>query len=152
MRVNAKDIASGAFFIVTGLAYLWMAWTELAIGSAVEMGPGYFPVILSSVLMLFGAIIGLRGFRIKQDTEFGAFPWRAVIMLTLATLVFAALFDRLGMLPGIFVLAFLAALASPTMVLWKAAVTSALIAAFCTLVFGYGIGLPVPLVGPMFRF
>jgi hypothetical protein len=116
------------------------------------MGPGYFPVILSSVLVLFGAIIGFRGLRTEQGTEFGGFPWRAVIMLTVATVVFAAFFDRLGMLPGIFVLAFLAALASPTIALWKAVVTSAFIAAFCTLVFGYGIGLPVPLVGPLFRF
>jgi hypothetical protein len=152
MRVNTKDLASGAFFVAIGIAYLWMAWTQLSMGTAVDMGPGYFPIVLSSILVLFGAAIAIRGLRTARDGDFGCFPWRAVGMLTLATVVFAAFFERLGMLPGVFVLAFLAALASPTIAAWKAALTSACLAVFCTLVFGYGIGLPVPLVGPLFRF
>jgi hypothetical protein len=152
MRMNAKDIASGAFFALVGLAYLWMAVTGLPIGSALEMGPGYFPIILSGILVLFGVAIAYRGFMIEQETKFGSIPWRAVIMLSLATLVFAAFFDDLGLFPGVFVLAFLAALSSPQNSVLKATIDSLFIAAFCTGVFGYGIGLPIPLIGPLFFF
>jgi hypothetical protein len=152
MRVSAKDIASGAFFAIVGLAYMWMAWTGLPIGSALEMGPGYFPIVLSGLLVLFGLFIAFRGFLTSQETAFGRAPWRAVVMLSVATLVFAAFFEDLGLLPGVFVLSFLAAMSSPQNSVRKAAVTSLSIAVFCTAVFGYGIALPIPIIGPLFNF
>jgi Tripartite tricarboxylate transporter TctB family len=152
MQINAKDIASGMLFIIVGLAYFWMAWTGLPIGSALEMGPGYFPVVLSAILVIFGMVIAFRGFHTAQETAFGRVPWRAVVMLSMATFVFAAFFDDLGLLPGVFVLCLLAALSSSRNTIFKAVVTSLCIAIFCTVVFGYGIGLPVPVVGPLFKF
>src|SRR5690349_704334 len=99
MRVNAKDIASGLFFLIVGGSYFWMAWTGLSVGSALHMGPGYFPIILSTILMFFGLFIAVRGYLTMPDTDFGEMPWRAVIMLSIATLVFAVAFNPLGLLP-----------------------------------------------------
>jgi hypothetical protein len=152
MQVNAKDIASGALFMAVSAAYFWMAWVGLPIGTALGMGPGYFPIVLSSILMIFGAVIMFRGFRTVQETEFGRVPWRAVIMLSLATLVFAAFFDDLGLLPGVFVLCVLSALASPQNKPIGTVISSLAIAIFCSIVFGYGIGLPIPVIGPLFNF
>jgi len=152
MQVNTKDIASGALFMAVGAAYFWMAWVGLPIGTALAMGPGYFPVVLSAILMIFGAVIMFRGFRTVQETEFGRVPWRAVIMLSLATLVFAAFFDDLGLLPGVFVLCVLSALASPQNKPVGTVISSLAIAIFCSIVFGYGIGLPIPVIGPLFNF
>jgi hypothetical protein len=152
MQANTKDIASGALFVLVGLAYFWMAWRGLPIGTALEMGPGYFPVVLSAILMMFGAAIMFRGFRTSRESDFGRVPWRAVAMLSASTLVFAAFFDDLGLLPGVFFLSLFAALASPQNTPIKAVAVSAAIAVFCTAVFGYGIGLPIPIVGPLFGF
>ena len=152
MQVNAKDIASGTILIIVGLAYFWMAWTGLPIGSALEMGPGYFPVILSSILVILGTIIAIRAFLTAQQTEFGRVPWRGVIMLSMGTLVFAALFEGLGLLPGVFVLSLLSSLStSQTTPFWAVAI-SLFLSIFCTIVFGYGIGLPIPIIGPFFNF
>jgi len=138
--------------VLIGLAYMWMAWADLPIGNTLEMGPGYFPMVLSGILVIFGVAIGVRGFVNAHGTEFGRVPWRAVVMMSLATLVFAAFFDRLGLLPGVFVLSFLTALSSSRNSILGAAITSLCIAVFCSAVFGYGIGLPVPIIGPLFGF
>jgi len=152
MRIDAKSVASGILFVLMGLAYFWMAWSKLPIGSAMDMGPGYFPIVLSGGLVVFGSWIALLGIRSSPDSEFGVVPWRAIIMLTLATLVFAAFFDDLGLFPGIFVLTLLASLASSENTLIGGVLLSLFMAVFCTAVFGYGIGLPIPVVGPLFNF
>lgn len=152
MQINAKDVASGSFFTAVGLAYFVFTWVGLPIGSALDMGPGYFPIVLSSILMMFGVVIAFRGFRSTGGTEFGRVPWRAVFMLSIATLLFAMFFDNLGLLPGVFMLCVLSALASSKNSILKAVIVSAVISVFCTAVFGYGIGLPVPIIGPLFNF
>ena len=63
MRIDAKSVASGILFILMGLAYFWMAWSKLPIGSAMDMGPGYFPIVLSGGLVVFGSSIALLGIR-----------------------------------------------------------------------------------------
>ena len=68
-------------------------------------------------------------------------------MLSLSTVVFAAFLQVLGMLPGVFVTALLACLASNQIKLLPALAISLGIAVFCVLVFSYGIRLPVPVFG-----
>lgn len=150
MQVNQKELASGAVFIAVGLFYGSITVRTLVIGSALDIGPGYFPFILSGVLIVLGAVIAVRGFWVGHQTPFGVVPWRGIIMLSLATIVFAAFFDDLGMLPGVFVTTLLATLASSQIHFLRATFTSLCIAFFCTAVFGYGVHLPVPIIGPAF--
>jgi hypothetical protein len=152
LQANRKDIASGGFFAAVGLLYGSIAWRSLDIGTALEMGPGYFPLILSGFLIALGAVIAIRGLSTGQQSAFGIVPWRGIILLSLATIVFAAFFDDLGMFPGVLATAFLAALSSPQIPVVRAMVTAFCIAVFCTVVFSYGIHLPVPVIGPLFGF
>ncbi len=152
MRANGKDLGAGAFFVFIGVVYGSIAWFGLRVGSALNMGPGYFPIALSGMLIVLGLWIAGRGF---IDTEgqvsFGVVPWRGVIMLSLATIIFAAFVEGLGLLPGVFVTTFVATLANPKAKPLQAAVTSLCIALFCTAVFGYGIRLPIPVIGEWLR-
>ena len=50
---SEKDFASGVLFIVTGAAFAWNCATGHSVGSAAQMGPGYFPLVLSLVLVQF---------------------------------------------------------------------------------------------------
>jgi hypothetical protein len=145
-------MASGAFFAAVGLLYGSIAWQTLDVGSALEMGPGYFPIILSGLLIALGVAIAVRGLSSEQQSRFGVVPWRGVILLSLATITFAAFFDDLGMLPGVFITTFLAALSSPKIRILRAVMISFCIAVFCTAVFSYGIQLPVPVIGPIIGF
>lgn len=149
MTANCKDLAAGVIFILVGVVYGSIAWFGLTIGEALNMGPGYFPIVLSGMLVALGLAIMGRSFVDTVGREpFGVVPWRGVVMLSLATILFAAFVEELGLLPGVFLTAFLATLANPKVRIVNALVASAGIAIFCTAVFGYGIRLPIPIIGP----
>lgn len=150
MLSNPKDGAAGLFFIAVGLLYGGMAWFALPIGSALRMGPGYFPMVLSGLLILLGGTIVVRSFVDVQEIPFGVVPWRSLALLSLATVVFATFIEDLGMIPGVFITTAIAALAGPRIGLWRILLVSAGIAVFCTLVFIYAVRIPIPVIGPFF--
>jgi hypothetical protein len=74
---NAKDFWAGLMFFAIGLAFVIIAagspefldklfGTKLIpgyqMGSAVRMGPAYFPVLLGALLALLGAVVLIRSF------------------------------------------------------------------------------------------
>lgn len=147
---NTKDGASGLFFIAAGALYGGMAWFSLPIGSALRMGPGYFPIVLAALLILLGGVIVVRAFFGEAGTPFGVVPWRSLTLILLATVIFAAFIEDLGMIPGVFVTTLIATLASPQVTLRRALLASVGITAFCTIVFSYAVRLPIPVIGPVF--
>lgn len=152
MVMNRKDVASGAFFVIVGLFYGFTAWNTLPVGQTLNMGPGYFPMVLSALLVMLGLAVVVRGFVTRAASAFGAVPWRGLLFLTLATLFFATFFRQVGMLPSVFISAFLASLSSPQIKPLTAAFISLCIALFCVLVFSYGLDLPAPIFGTWLRF
>jgi putative tricarboxylic transport membrane protein len=152
MDVNRKDLATGAIFIAFAAGYGTMSLTTMPVGTATQMGPGFFPSMLAGCLALLGLGVVIRAFFVASTEPFGAMPWRVLGMLSLATILFAAFVDDLGMLPGTFVTSFVACLASSKIKLWQAGVISLCIAAFCSLVFSVGLGVPLPIFGSLFRF
>ncbi len=150
MNLGRKDLGSGAFFIGAGAGYLIYALKTLPIGQALNMGPGYFPVILSGLLIFFGAILVIRSFVLRSSSLLGAIPWRAGVMLIVAIAFFATFLDQIGMLPAVFMTSLLAGFASRKIKVVNALIVSSGIAAFCVLVFNYGIGLPVRVFGSWF--
>jgi hypothetical protein len=151
-KINRKDLGAGALFIAVGSLYGGIALQSLPMNSAREMGPGYMPVILASIVVLIGLAVVARSFFLAQETPFGKVAWRPVIMLSLATIVFAGFLDALGLLPAVFVTAFIACLSTSQITYRLAALISLGLAVFCTLIFGYGVGLPIPLLGSWFGY
>ncbi|AXV17890.1 hypothetical protein CYG48_19055 (plasmid) [Neorhizobium sp. SOG26] len=150
MLINKKDGAAGLFFVAVGLLYGGIAWSTLPFGSALRMGPGYFPIVLSGILVVLGAVIFGRSFFSGPGMPFGIVPWRGLLMILLATVIFAAFIDDLGMIPGLFVTTLVATLARPQTTIGRALGASIGITAFCTLVFSFAVRLPIPVVGPVF--
>lgn len=151
MIINRKDVAAGGFFVGVGVLYGGIAWRWLPVGHALNMGPGYFPIVLSTLLTVLGATTLLRGFSNGSGSPFGIVPWRALVMLSLATVVFAAFIRQLGLLPAVFASSMLASMSSPQIKVSTAGLASLLIALFSTAVFIYGINLPIPIFGSWFR-
>lgn len=147
MRVNPKDLAAGAVFVVIGLAFAVNAWINLRIGRAHEMGPGYFPVVLGSILVMFGVAIALSAVGRSAET-IGRASWRGVVLVTGAIVFFAATVRGLGLAPALGGATAMAALASGRMSLAASLLLSATLTAFCVVLFLYALQLPYPAIGP----
>lgn len=148
--MNRKDIAAGAFFVSAGAGYGGMALATLSIGNATSMGGGYFPIMLGLTLVSLGIIIGVRGCYVAGQSPFGNIPWRGIILLSVATILFATFLDELGLLPSVFVLTLISSFANSKVEPFQAVAVSLCIALFCTAIFSYGVRLPIPVIGPLF--
>jgi hypothetical protein len=73
---NGKDFWAGMMFVGFGLAFMIVA-QDYSMGTAVRMGPAYFPVVLGGILAVLGAVILFNGFVSKQEHPWRAFPFRA---------------------------------------------------------------------------
>jgi hypothetical protein len=148
MKLNRKDFVSGVFLVAVGLFYLLYAVATLTIGRALSMGPGYFPVLLSSLTILIGLVITGRSLVAGRTGRVSIAPARAIIFVSLSVIAFAALLERLGLFPVVLLCVSLACLADPEARWSTIAGTSAAISALCTIVFRLGLKLPVPAFGP----
>jgi putative tricarboxylic transport membrane protein len=70
-KVLTVDRLSGAVLILLGLYVVWER-RVLPLGTAQHPGPGYFPLFLALLLILFGAILILRG---KTSPAFRTVSW-----------------------------------------------------------------------------
>jgi hypothetical protein len=148
---SLKDILSGLIFIGIGLAF-GIAASGYEIGTALSMGPGYFPLVLASFLVLLGLIIAVKGMFAPEDMgAIGGASWRALLLVLPAIVFFGATVRGLGLVPTLFLTVFITALAARSASLVTAAILAAGMTIFCVLIFSYGLGVPVPLLGPWVR-
>lgn len=147
--LNLKDILAGAIFILFGGIFLIAATTTLEIGTAFRMGPGYFPILLSGILVAFGLAIVVRGLR-GGSGPLGTIAWRSLILITLAVIVLGSGMRPLGLVPALWLSLVLACFASRKTTLPLSIAVSTAVTAFCALVFVYALGLPIPLLGSWF--
>jgi hypothetical protein len=150
MPFHVKDLTTGLTFICIGLFYGYMSF-GLPIGVAHEMGPGYVPLVLSSVLAAIGLAVCIRGMLASGATRFGRVPWRAIFFLSAAVALFASLLDRLGLLPAVFLTSLVASMASRDVRIGRALSVSSGLAVVSTLIFSRGVRLPVPVFGNWFN-
>jgi len=66
---NEKDFWAGLMFMGFGLAAVIIAGLNYQMGTAVRMGPAYFPTVLGGLLAVLGFIVFLRAFFSKLPPE-----------------------------------------------------------------------------------
>lgn len=143
---NPKDVLSGLLFIALGLLFAWQT-QDLPMGTAVRMGPGYFPLLLSGLLGLLGLIVLINGLRFPGEMPSGI-AWRAVVIVTGAVVFFGFAVRPLGFLPALGITVFVVSTAS-RLFSFKTALTSTVVMViFAWAVFIKGLGLPIPILGP----
>jgi uncharacterized membrane protein len=147
VTVNRNDLAAGAIFTALGLAFGAEAILSLPIGSALRMGPGYFPLVLSGLLVVAGAAIALRSIGQAPPAE-RPFPWRGLAVLLPAPIVFGATIRGLGLIGATALVVVISAFASRRVSPMLAVLLAVCLTAFCVAIFHYGLGLPIRLFGP----
>ncbi len=72
---NGKDFWAGLMFMGIGLGFILVS-RNYAMGTAVRMGPSYFPTVLGGIQMVLGAMIFFRAFVSKIHHTVAVFPFR----------------------------------------------------------------------------
>jgi putative tricarboxylic transport membrane protein len=147
---NNRDFFAGLLYILTGAVGMWIA-RDYPFGSALRMGPGYFPSVLGGMMIAFGVAVLLMGMKNNEKIK-GNWSFRALIVLPLSTVVFGVLMETAGFIPAIMVLIPFAALAGREFN-WKEVVPLSIgLTVLCTAGFIYGLGLPYPLIKGMWGY
>jgi len=141
--VNNKDFWAGATFFITGAVAMVIAW-DYRFGTTLRMGPGYFPIILGGIMIVFGLIIMSKGLRRSEKIK-GSWSIRALIMLPLSLVLFGVLMRHAGFLPALVVLIFGSAAAGREFKFLEVLPLTGLLILLSWFVFVWGMGLPYPL-------
>jgi hypothetical protein len=96
---SQKDFFAGLMFTAVGVAFAWGAATY-NVGTGARMGPGYFPLMLGTLMALIGLVIMFKGLTVRtvDGEKIGKWAWKQIIYILGANLVFGVL---LGGLPSI---------------------------------------------------
>ncbi|MDA8124958.1 MAG: tripartite tricarboxylate transporter TctB family protein [Deltaproteobacteria bacterium] len=143
LRSN-KDFWAGLMFFATGAGAIFIA-RHYPFGSALSMGPGYFPMVLSGILIVFGLIIMLRGMRKSAKIQ-GNWSLRAMIILPLSIVLFGFLMELAGFLPALVSLVFLSAASGREFKFVEVLLLSLFLAVLSGAMFIWGLGLPYSLI------
>lgn len=139
-----KDVWAGLLLVATGGSAVFIA-RDYTFGTALRMGPGYFPIVLGVLLILFGLYFLGAGLMHNEKIE-GAWPLRALVIVPLSLVLFGLLVESTGFVPAMMVLVFGSALASTEFRLVEVLLFSVFLTALCVAVFIWGLGLPYPLI------
>jgi hypothetical protein len=141
---NNRDFWAGVVYITLGVVGMWIA-RDYPFGSALRMGPGYFPTVLGGIMIAFGIMVLLMGIKNNEKMK-GTWSLRALIVLPLATAVFGFVMEEWGFIPAMVLLVPMSA-ASGNEFKWGEIILLTIgLTIICTGVFIYGLGLPYPLV------
>ena len=140
-----KDFLAGLMFIGIGGTAMIIA-RDYPFGSALRMGPGYFPTVLGGILLVFGLWVLIQGL-LKQEPVRRTWSVRALIILPLTALVFGYMMEHAGFIPALLVLSVMAATASPQFRFLEQSMLAIGLTVLSVALFIYGLGLPYPLFG-----
>ncbi|MDQ3554549.1 MAG: tripartite tricarboxylate transporter TctB family protein [Chloroflexota bacterium] len=147
MQRAIRDVLAGLIFVAFGAAFAITA-TSYDLGTALRMGPGYFPLLVGGLTAFFGVLIIAKGLLVGESGEIGEIPWRAIALVVGAVLFFGFTVRGLGLVPAVFVTALMSSFASRKTTLMSGPLIAAGLAIVCVLVFVVALRLRVPLFGP----
>jgi hypothetical protein len=145
MKIKSpKDFWAGLMFIGIGLFFVFWAMTHYQMGSAVRMGPAYFPVLLGGLLAVLGLLVLIEAFAI-EGPPVPAFGYRPLILISVACVAYGYLMKPLGLILATAALVFIAALGGHEFKWKEVTILYVILIVFSVLVFVKGLTLPFPL-------
>ena len=141
---NNRDFFAGLLYMLTGALAIFMA-LDYPFGSALRMGPGYFPRVLGGIMIAFGIAVMLMGIKNNEKIK-GFWSIRALIVLPISAVVFGILMEHAGFIPALAVLIPVAA-ASGKEFKWLEIVPLTIgLIIISLVVFIWGLGLPYMMI------
>jgi hypothetical protein len=162
---SERDFWSGMMFVAVGVIFaigatnysmgppcpandpcaasLWARMSQLS----AHPGAGYFPLGLSVLLALLGAIVLFKSLTIESEggDPIGKFAWRPLIIIIFAIALFGVMLEPLGMALTVPVLIFISSLAGDEFH-WKGVLVNAIVLTVSSwAIFIWGLKLTIPL-------
>jgi hypothetical protein len=145
MRIrNSTDFWTGLLFGGFGLFAAVYAATHYKLGTAVRMGPGYFPTWVGGLVAILGLIVLLRSLQL-DGPRLPRVRVRPILFVLGGSLAFGYVLKPLGLVIATILLVAISALGGQEFRWREVLLLAAGLAAFAVGVFVYGLGLPFPL-------
>jgi len=146
MMRNAKDFWTGLIYIFFGSSAILIA-RDYDMGTAIKMGPAYFPTVLGGLLVAIGVISVIRSFVIPGP-PIGAFAFKGLVLVTVSVVAFGFVVRGLGLAIALPSLIIVSAYGSSRFRWRPTLLIAAGLTIFCVIVFLKGLGIPLPIIGP----
>lgn len=147
MKIKSqRDFFSGLMFIVVGVIFAVGA-TNYSMGSSAKPGAGYFPLMLSVIMAILGAIVLFKSLTIETEggDPVGDIAWRPLLVIVASITVFGLALPRLGMFVTIPLLIIMVSFAGDEFS-WKGVIaTSVMLTIGSWVIFIWGLNLTIPL-------
>jgi hypothetical protein len=141
----SKDLLAGLLFVLIGGLFLYDA-TNYSYGTVRRMGPGWFPVAVSCLLIAVGAIIAAKSF-IGERHHLPRFSWGILANILIALIAFASLLRPAGVSSAVFALVMVSSFAYRPVKIPQMIAVALGLGVFCALVFKQFLGLPITIFG-----
>lgn len=145
---NPKDFWAGIIYVVIGAGAFVMA-QDYQMGTAIKMGPGYFPAALGGLLVLIGLVSLIRSL-VRPGEPVSGFAVKGLLLVVGGTFLSGYLMRHAGLVVALPLLILITALASIKFRWTSALALAAGLTLFSAVVFVKGLGLPIPLFGTWF--
>jgi Tripartite tricarboxylate transporter TctB family len=139
---SPQDFGSAIVFLLIGLAGLYFG-RELTYGTASRMGPGYFPYLLSWLIIAIGVGVGFMSLTVEGPPVERP-QLRPIFFVLLSVVVFGYLMSYVGLAITGVVMTLIAALARRNFNLVESLALGIGLSIGCVLIFVYGLGQPLP--------
>jgi hypothetical protein len=145
MRINSpRDFWAGAMFLAFGLFFATWAVGNYQMGTAVRMGPAYFPAVLGGLLAMLGLAVLVESFAL-EGPPLPKMSMRPLILISVACVVYGYLMKPTGLLVATAALVYISALGGHEFKWREVTLLYAVLIVFSILVFVKGLTLPFPI-------
>jgi putative tricarboxylic transport membrane protein len=145
MKIKSpKDFWAGVMFLGFGLFFVVWALAHYQMGSAVRMGPAYFPAVLGGLLAFLGLLVFIEAFAV-EGPPVARMRMRPLILISLACVVYGYAMKPLGLVVATAALVFISAYGGHEFKWKEVVILYIILIVFSVLVFVKGLTLPFPL-------
>lgn len=137
----AREAYAGAFLFVAGAGILLLTWRYPS-GTPSDIGPGFVLQASGALVALLGVLLALRNWRKIPEAAAGGFKLRPFVVPA-AMASFGLLLPWLGLALTGFIATLAVSFGARELSWRERLLAAAILAAFVTLLFGYGLKLQV---------
>jgi len=151
MRIsNKRDFLAGLMLVCFGLATLLIA-SNYRMGTAFRMGPGYFPIVLSILLIVLGIITVGISLKSSEELASPSLAWRPLLLVSAAIVLFGLFINDAGLAVMTLALVIVSRFSRSGYPWLETVVLGAAVSAACAVVFYYILNVQIPLLPVWWR-